>query len=261
MSNCFVGIDIGKTNMRFAVTGVEPVLKYYMKRTYSRETPNDFFEQIFSGIQEAIKESGYERKEILGIGVGVPAVVNRNTGSIVWGPDWNFLSGVSITKPIADFFKVPVVADVDTVMAAWGEQWAGIGRTCNRFAMLTWGTGLGAAIIIDGEVAENPNNLFAEFGHSTVSDDDWPCKCGSTGCVDTMVCGGGIARHGQLAVNEGKQTLLKELCGTDPMKVTSYMVFEAAKRGDKVAMSILERIAILLGRLCANVVHTIQPEK
>lgn len=261
MANCFVGIDIGKTNMRFAVSGDEPDLKYYSKRTYLRDTPAHLFKQIFKGIQEAVDVAGYQTKDILGIGIGVPAVVNRETGSIVWGPDWDFLSGVSITKPIAEFFNVPVVADVDTVMAAWGEQWAGYGKTCNRLAMLTWGTGVGAAIIIDGEVAENPDNLFAEFGHSTVSDDDWPCKCGSVGCVDTMVCGGGIARHGYLAVIQGKQTILRELCGNDPLKVTSHMVFEAANRGDKIALAILERVAVLLGRLCANVVHTMQPQK
>lgn len=261
MDSCFVGIDIGKTNMRFGVAGNEPELKYYSKRTYLRETPEYLFQQIFKGIEEAVHVAGYNTNDIRGIGIGVPAVVNRTTGSIVWGPDWDFLSGVSITKPIADFFKVPVVADVDTVMAAWGEQWAGYGKTCDRFAMITWGTGLGAAIIINGEVAENPDNLFAEFGHSTVSDDDWPCKCGSFGCVDTMVCGGGIARHGQLAVAQGKQTIMRELCGNDAQKVTSHMVFDAANRGDQVALSILERIAVLLGRLCSNVVHTIQPQK
>jgi predicted NBD/HSP70 family sugar kinase len=261
MGKCYVGIDIGKTNMRFAVSGTEPELEYYSKRTYLRDSPDYLFRQIFKGIQEAVQVAGYQKKDIQGIGIGVPAVVNRQTGSIVWGPDWDFLSGVSITKPIADFFNVPVVADVDTVMAAWGEQWAGYGQTCDRFAMLTWGTGVGAAIIINGEVAENPDNLFAEFGHSTVSDDDWPCKCGSVGCVDTMVCGGGIARHGYLAVIQGQQTLLKNLCGNDPLKITSHMVFEAANKGDKVALSILERVAVLLGRLCANVVHTIQPKK
>lgn len=261
MANCYVGIDIGKTNMRFAVSGAEPELKYYSKRTYLRDTPEYWFQQIYKGIHEAVEVAGYHVKDILGIGIGVPAVVNRETGSIVWGPDWDFLSGVSLTRPISDYFNVPVVADVDTVMAAWGEQWAGYGQTCDRFAMLTWGTGVGAAIIVNGEVAENPNNLFAEFGHSTVSDDDWPCKCGSKGCVDTMVCGGGIARHGSLALMQGKESLLQELCGNDPLKVTSHMVFEAANRGDAVALSILERVGVLIGRLCSNVVHTIQPKK
>ncbi len=261
MKKCYIGIDIGKTNMRFAVTEEEPVLKYYTKRKYSKDSKEGVFVKIFEGIDEALKESGYNEKDVQGIGISVPAVVDRETGVIAWGPQWDFLGGVSITKPLEERYGVPVVADVDPVMAAWGTQWAGIGKECDRYALLAWGTGLGAGFIIDGEVVENPNNLFPEFGHSVVSDDDWPCKCGATGCIDTLVCGGGIAKHGQLAVVKEKESILHELCGGYPSKLTSPMVFEAAEKGDKVAISVLERVATLLGRLCANIVLTMQPEK
>ena len=261
MKKCYIGIDIGKTNMRFAVTEEEPVLKYYTKHKYGRGSKEEVFSKIFEGIDEALKESGYGEKDVQGIGISVPAVVDRETGVIAWGPQWEFLGGVSITKPLEERYGVPVAADVDPVMAAWGTQWAGIGKECDRYALLAWGTGLGAGFIMDGEVVENPNNLFPEFGHSVVSDDDWPCKCGATGCIDTLVCGSGIAKHGQLAVVKEKESLLHELCGGYPSKLTSPMVFEAAEKGDKVAISVLERVATLLGRLCSNIVLTMQPEK
>ena len=261
MKECIIGIDFGKTNMRFGIAEDTPELKYYTKRTYTRGSPDDMYQQIFDGIDAGLKESGYDPRGILGIGIDVPAVVNRKTGAIVWGPDWDFMAGASLTSPIAERYGVPVVADVDPVMATWGERWAGAGKTCPRFAVLTWGTGLGAGLVFDGEVQEHPDNLFPEFGHSTVSDDDWPCKCGARGCVDTMVCGGGIANHGRIAVRDGKKTILRELCGSDPERVTSPMVFEAADKGDEVARAILERVAVLLGRLCANVVLTVQPQQ
>ncbi|MBC9890753.1 MAG: ROK family protein, partial [Opitutae bacterium] len=114
----------------------------------------------------------------------------------------------------------------------------------------------GAGLVIDGKVQEYPNHLFPESGHSRVSDDDWPCMCGANGCVNAMVSGGGIAKHGRLAVENGRQTLLRELCGGVPGKVTSPMVFKAAERKDAVGIEILNRVAVLLGRLCANVVLT-----
>jgi len=197
----------------------------------------------------------------LGIGIDVPAVVNRETGDILWGPDWDFMAGVSVTEPIAQRYRVPVVADVDTLMPTWGELWAGVGKTCRRFAIITWGTGLGAGLVLDGEVQEYPNHLFPEFGHSRVSDDDWPCMCGARGCVNALVSGRGIARHGRLAVESGKVTRLREMCGNDPARVTSPMVFDAANHEDDVARAIVDRVAVLLGRLCANVVLTVQPEK
>jgi len=260
MKDCTIGIDLGKTNMRFGITEDLPELNYFTKRPYVRSSPDDLCRQICQGIDAALNEAGYDRRELRGIGIDVPAVVNRETGAVVWGPDWDFMAGASLTKPIADRYGVPVLADVDPVMATWGEYWAGAGKTCDRFAVLTWGTGLGAGLVIDGQVQEYPDNLFPEFGHSTVSDDDWPCKCGAKGCVDTMVCGGGIAKHGRLAIRDGKNTLLRELCGNNPERLTSAMVFEAAGQGDGAAIAILERVAVLLGRLCANVVLTIQPQ-
>lgn len=261
MKQCLIGIDFGKTNMRFGLAEDQPELKYFTKRPYLRGSPEEMHRQIFEGVDAALAVSGHDRSAVLGIGIDVPAVVNRETGVILWGPDWDFMAGASLTKPIAERYGVPVLADVDTIMPTWGEHWAGVGRTCDRFAILTWGTGLGAGLVIDGEVQEYPDNLFPEFGHSRVSDDDWPCPCGATGCVGTMVCGGGIAKHGRLAVEDGRQTLLRESCGNDPSRVTSFMVFEAADKGDEVAVAILDRVAVLLGRLCANIVLTMQPRK
>jgi len=258
---CFIGIDFGKTNVRFAIAEDQPELKCFTKRPYQRGTPDEMHRQIFEGIDAALAEAGYEREELKGIGMAVPAVVDRESGVIAWGPDWDFLAGASLTEPIAERYGVPVVADVDTVIPTWGEHWAGIGRDCDRFVLLAWGTGLGTGVVLDGQVQEFPDNLFPEFGHSRVSDDEWPCNCGATGCVDAMACGPGIAKHGRLAVERGEQTILGELCGNDPQSMTSHMVFDAADRGDAVAVAIIERVAVLLGRLCSNAVLTFQPKK
>jgi glucokinase len=261
MKQCLIGIDFGKTNVRFAIAEDQPELKYFNKRPYVTGSPDEILRQIFGGVDTALEQTGYELRSILAIGISVPAVVDRKTGTILSGPDWDFIAGTSLTSLVAEHYGVPTVVGTDSLMATQGEQWAGVGKTCDRFATLAWGTGLGSGLVIDGKVQEHPNHLFPEFGHSRVSDDDWPCKCGATGCVDTMVCGRGIANHGHLAVAGGKETILKELCSHDPARVTSPMVFDAVERGDAVAIAILERVAVLLGRLCSNIVLTMQPEK
>jgi glucokinase len=260
MENIFVGIDIGKTNLRVAVAGDEPALMYYAKKSYRRGLPAEMDQEISDAVEEALPEAG-ANGSLAGIGMGVPAIVSRQDGTILFGPDYEFLRGHSITRRLQDQYGVPIVADVDTVVASWGEQWAGAGRTCNRFALITWGTGIGAGLILDGKVYEGPNNLFAEFGHSVVSDDDWPCNCGARGCVDRLASGPGIADHARRAMCAGKATLLRDLCGNRPEALTCPMVFEAAERSDAVALSVLERAGVLLGRLASNLVLTIQPEK
>jgi len=261
MEKHFLGIDIGKTNMRVAVTGTGPEFKYFVKRAYRRGSAPDMYQQIGKAVEEALQEGSVPVNSLGGIGIGVPAIVSRHDGTILFGPDFDFLKGHSITQFLYQRYSVPIVADVDTVVASWGEQWVGTGRTCNRFALITWGTGIGAGLILDGKVYEGPDNLFAEFGHSVVSDDDWPCNCGATGCVDCLVSGPGITEHARRALLAGKDTVLKDLCGNQPEALTCPMVFEAAKAHDPVALSVLERIGIILGRLASNIVYTIQPEK
>ncbi len=259
--NSFVGIDIGKTNLRVAVAGAEPRLSCFTKRAYRRGSPAEMDAQIRQAVDQALQAAAAPPRSLAGIGIGVPAIVNRRDGTILFGPDYDFLAGHSITRALHERYGVPIVADVDTVVASWGELWAGTGRTSRRFALITWGTGIGAGLILDGKVYEGPDNLFAEFGHSVVSDDDWICNCGAVGCVDRLASGPGIAEHARRALLAGEKTILRELCGGRPEDVTCPMVFEAADRRDGLAIGVLERVGELLGRLASNLVLTIQPER
>ena len=137
MKPCFAGVDFGKTNVRFGVVaGSEPDLACYTKAPYTRGTPEDLTRQIIEGVDQALAQAGCPGDALKGIGISVPAVVDRETGVIAWGPDWDFMAGASLTHPIADHYGVPVVADVDTVIPTWGENWAGVGRSCKRFVVL-----------------------------------------------------------------------------------------------------------------------------
>lgn len=261
MQSCILGIDVGKSNIRVAVSEGTPELKYYYKQPYRSASAAELETQLVAAVDRALEESGSPRGAVAAMGIDVPAIVDRDKGTILYGPAFDYMGDYSITRRMSEHYGVPAVAEVDTVMAAWGELWAGTGLSCKNFALITWGTGLGAGLIVDGRVVEGANHLFPEFGHSVVSDDDWPCDCGSRGCLNALATGPGIARHGALAVEEGRRPILCTLAGNDPAKVTSPMVFEAADRGDHVARDILGRVGVLLGRLCANLVYALQPEQ
>lgn len=79
MKQCLIGVDFGKTNVRFAIAEDEPVLTYYTKCPYTRGTPEDMSRQMVDGIDQALKEAGYTKDALLEIGIAVPAVVNRET--------------------------------------------------------------------------------------------------------------------------------------------------------------------------------------
>jgi predicted NBD/HSP70 family sugar kinase len=257
----FIGIDIGKTNVRVAIAKEEPRLLYYEKRPWECLNYDEMSSLTLKLVEEAITETGIPVDSVCAIGIGVPAVVNRATGKVLYGPGFDIMDGYSCTSFLAEKYGVPVFADTDTVVGTRGELWGGIGQKCDDFAIITWGSGIGAGRVKNGKIVLGRNNLFPEFGHSIVSDDDFLCACGSRGCIETVASGHGIARLGQLALERGENTLIGELSDNDPNAVTSEIIFDAAARNDATALQIVKRLGILLGRLCVNLVYMDQPKK
>ena len=113
----FVGVDVGKAHIRVALSAGQPEPEHYCKESYRRGSPADVERHVCDVIGKAIETNAVREDALSGIGLAVPAVVNRSDGSVIRGPDFDFMSGRSITRPIEARFAVPVTADVDTVMA------------------------------------------------------------------------------------------------------------------------------------------------
>ena len=259
--NYYVGIDQGKTNIRVGLLNDAGELLYFSKRAYGCESYDAMFAVIVSLVEEAISEKNLTVDKMAGIGIGVPSIVNRETGMVVCGLGFDAYQDRSVTDGLAAHFNCPVAADVDTVIATYGELWQGAGKTCGDFALITWGTGIGAGRIKNNEVVLGGDTLFPEFGHWRVSDDDVKCFCGSTGCLNALISGPAIAEQGQQASETGAKTQLTDLAASNQGVVTTAMVFDAADSGDSEALRIIRRMTELFGRMCANLVYVDQPEK
>lgn len=135
MTDCIAGIDFGKTNVRFAIAADARELAYFSKRPYTRGSHEDMIRQMRDGIDAALREAGYAESNLRGIGISVPAVVNRNTGVIVWGPDWDFLGGLSngrlgpIPNVVILFALVLLVFDHVLRRTAYGRHLMAIGNS------------------------------------------------------------------------------------------------------------------------------------
>ena len=256
----FVGVDIGKTNIRVAFSEGSRQLKHVTKRSYNQARGFDLFDEIIAGVDEGLECLQSERTAVNAVGVAVPSVVDQATGRVISIHAFSFLRDDALAANLADTLQVPVVVDTDSTTATLGELWAGYGRQHAKLAVITWGTGLGAGLILDGEVYKD-GNLFAEFGHMIVSDDDQPCICGATGCIHSQVCGPAIERQAKILMLNHPDSLLSKLVHHNINDMTSFILFEAARKEDPIALSLIDRLAVLFGRLCVNLVYTLQPEK
>ena len=261
MGLMYVGIDVGKTHYRVGLIDQQARLVDFRKIGYERAGYDLLLENVMGSIDERLSVAGASNADIAAIGVALPGIVNRETGEFLQGPNYDFMRGRSLGKDLADRYSCIVTSDVDTIAPTWGELSAGLGKECDRFALLTWGTSVGAGLVLGGQVVSYRDNLFPEFGHSKVSDDDRPCICGGKGCFATMVSGDGIAISGKEAAETGASEKLAAALRGSGGPITAAHVFDAADAGDAGARRILDHVGELFGRMYANLVYYCQPEK
>ncbi|MBT3275928.1 MAG: ROK family protein [Spirochaetales bacterium] len=261
MGTFCIGIDIGKTHFRVGLLNEQSELVDFRKTSFERTGYERFLDSVTASIDECLALIGGSGADVGAIGVALPGIVSRENGALRHALDFDFMTGRSITDDLSSRYSCAVTSDVDTIAATWGELSAGIGRECDRFALLTWGTSIGAGLVLDGKVIAYPDDLFPEFGHIKVSDDERPCICGGSGCFASMASGQGIAVSGREAAENDASEELAAIVRRGGGPVTAANVFDAADAGDAGARQILNRVGELFGRMYASLVYFCQPEK
>ena len=191
--------------------------------------------------------------KVLGAGVSLPGQVDPVQGVDVFAPNWGW-HDVPILETLQQALPVPVRIDNPLMALATGELWFGAGRRFRQFVAVNLGTGVGAGIIVDGQLLRGPGNSAGEWGHTTLIWDGRRCRCGRTGCVEAYV---GV---------EGIRTTLAEFSpGHELLSVTHHRDFmerlmRADAAGDEAARSALLRTGDYLAAGIGNLVNLLNPE-
>jgi glucokinase len=125
--------------------------------------------------------------------------------------------------------------------------------------VVTMGTGIGGAVVVDGRVVRGHNGMAGEFGHTQVVPDGHPCECGHRGCWEQYSSGNALVRLARARLGH-EPTLLEELCAGDPERLTGPMITRAAEDGDLVARQAFASVGDWLGVGLANLVAVLDPE-
>ena len=260
MSECYVGIDLGGTNIKAGVVDAQgKILAKISIPTEGAKGRAAVLENICRSAQLAMDKAGVPLADIRAIGIGSPGVQDWEKGEIVNAPnlpDWN---NVPLVKVLQDRFGKPAVLDNDANAAAWGEFWAGAGKDVNSMVMLTLGTGVGGGIIIDGKLLHGHKTAAAELGHVCIDYRGRKCACGNIGCIEAYASADSLVRRFVEAVKAGQQTTLAETV-RQGKPVTSKMIYQAALAGDAFSKHAIEETGELLGVAIVSIIHTLNPE-
>ena len=253
-----IGIDIGGTNTVFGVVDARGAILYNGSiKTGTYEDVNDYISALSIGLKEVIEQAGGPGN-IKGIGVGAPNG-NYFSGCIEFAPNLPWKGKVPLAKLISEkTYNIPVTLTNDANAAAIGEMTYGAARGMKDFIEITLGTGLGSGIVIGGNLVYGHDGFAGELGHVIIRRDGRMCGCGRKGCLEAYASATGLARTArEILTNSTEKSLLREF---DPEKITSKDVYEAAIKGDKLALEIFEFTGNILGEALADFVAFSTPE-
>jgi glucokinase len=166
--------------------------------------------------------------------------------------------------PLKDLLQqelgLPVYVGNDANLAGLGEHRYGAGRGVSHLVYLTVSTGIGGGVIVAGKLLLGADGLAGEVGHMTLEAQGPRCNCGNTGCLEALAAGPAVARQGAAALNRGESPGLSALAHGQAELVTAKTVVEAARNGDVVARSVVDRAGFYLGVGVVNLIHLFNPQ-
>jgi glucokinase-like ROK family protein len=211
-------------------------------------------------VQEALDRGLAQDLRPLGIGLGVPGLVDTRQGSLEFAPNlgWN---DVPLRSMWTRRFDLPVFVENEANTAALGEYYFGVAQDVENLIYLSAGIGLGGGIIVNGSLFRGSSGYAGEVGHMTVDPNGELCGCGKRGCWETVVGPRAIVRRVTRAIeSHGEPSQISSLVGGELSEINMDIVVQAARAGDPVARTALEEVGVQLGIGIANLINAFNPE-
>ena len=248
-----IGVDLGGTNLRIAA--VDDGGKLLEKMTTGTQVARGR-DHVLDEMTAAIRElaAKFKADTLLGIGIGVPGIIDMETGMLRESPNLPGWHDYPVRDEIEKRLGTRVILENDANSAALGEKWLGAARDHDDICMLTLGTGVGGGIVLGGRVWHGFKGMAAELGHITVQPDGPACGCGSRGCVEQFASATAILRMAREAIASGQAPELARAQGNNP-EFGSKIVYQMAIQGDPAAQEIYRKVGWALGIVVGDLVN------
>jgi glucokinase len=244
---CAIGVDLGGQSVKLGVVDAGGRVRVRRQAPIdASRTADEIAQQIgeeIGAIQAAGRAAGLEPR---GIGVVMPGYMNRERTRLIMAANLPTLGGTDFLERLGRGQTLPVVFDADCNAAAVGEYRFGAGRGVERLIVVTVGTGIGAGVMIDGEIPRMFYHVAGSLGHVIVDARGPRCACGARGCVEARASGRAMERlAGELADAESQSRLA--VLRSERGRLTGVEIGLALSQGDAAAARAVRECGWWLG--------------
>lgn len=256
MNRFSIGVDLGGTNLRIAA--VEETGRLVEKVTLGTKVSlgrDHVLNDMCDAVQRLSQKYG-NSGALLGIGIGVPGIIDMETGLLRESPNLPGWADYPVRHEIERRLKTVVVLENDANAAALGEKWLGAAKDFDDMLMVTLGTGVGGGLVLGGSIWHGMSGMAGEVGHVTVEPEGHPCGCGNRGCAEQYSSATAVVRMARETVAAKPDSALSRAAHGD-VEFTSKAIYNMAIQGDEDAKQVFRRVGRALGLLFSTLVNTL----
>lgn len=242
-----IGIDLGVNYILGVLTDLQGNIVTEIRKDFQVRNYDSVLPILKLCIQDLIAASPSSYYEIIGIGIGVPGLVN-NKGEIFIAPNLGW-KNTHLNMDIEESFQIPVIIENEANAGAYGEKLFGVGKKHNDILYVSASIGIGVGIILNGELFTGVKGFAGEMGHMIIRADGKKCSCGSQGCWELYA-----SEHALLEEAENR-------LGTDKENLSLEQLIELAEQGNDIVLQLFHDIGEYMAIGINNMINTFNPEQ
>jgi glucokinase len=255
----YIGIELEGVKVKAALVDCDGRILNERVEETNRSSAELLTRQLIDNITE-LKSKAEPIGKLSGAGVGVPGLINLKTNKVEVLPNLPQVSTSTLYDDILGATGLPVIFDNDANAGAYGEWQCGAARGYRNVIYITLGTGVGAGIILGGQMWRGSTGFAGEVGHITIDVDGVECVCGNIGCLETLASGPNIVRRAQARLYRDRTSSLSRLIIPRDREMDSEDIVKAALSGDELSQVVFERTGRYLGIAVGGLINLLNPD-
>jgi glucokinase-like ROK family protein len=255
-----IGLEIGVDFINIVLTNfAAETLWETVVETSPTQSQTSIINQAEKLIDQALSLTEERHLRPLGVGIGLPGLVNLLRGELIVAPNMNWRN-VPLRLMLNQRFRLPIYIENEANLAALGEYYFGVARGFDNFIYLSSGIGLGGGILIDGKIFRGRHGYAGEIGHIQRDPQGEKCSCGRIGCWETQVGPRAVLRRVRKELQVHSDQILFDACQGDFSHLTFDMVVNFGLQGDSICRQAIEDVARYLGEGIADLANIFDPD-